>query len=458
MLWRTEARAVHSGHDRPTMLKIYDVESARRTILQRTNGGREDYPPRLLEGVERIFGSGTTPREAVSEILQSVRGEGDPAVRGWTHRVDGLELEDFIVEQPAVVDAFERTPAAVRQALGMAAERIRSFHERQPIPSWTTEEMGGRLGQRFSPIRSVGVYVPGKSAPLPSSLLMSVIPALVAGVERIVVCTPPPAADIILAAAHVCGLESLYQIGGAQAIGAMTYGTESVPKVDKIVGAGNLFVSLAKQQVFGEVGIDGIAGPTETVIIGDAMARPSWVAADLLAQAEHDPMASAILITPSRELAEAVQSEVERRAAELSRAPIILESLSRRGGIVLTEDLATAAVLTNEYAPEHLCLSVTDPVALAKEIRNAGGLFVGERSFEVLGDYVAGPSHIMPTGGTARFASPLNVLDFVKITSWIELDDDSSATLGPPASQLAEAESLTAHAAAAQIRMESGDV
>jgi len=440
------------------MLKIHDVESARRTILQRSGAGREDYPPRLLEGVERIFGSGITPRGAVSEILQSVRQEGDAAVRRWTNSVDGLVLDDFIVERSAIEAAFERTPSSVREALGMAAERIRAFHEHQPIPSWTTEEMGGKLGQRFSPLQSVGVYVPGKSAPLPSSLLMSVVPAQVAGVERIVACTPPPAADIILAAAHICGLERLYQIGGAQAIAAMTYGTESVPKVDKLVGAGNLFVSLAKQQVYGEVGLDGLAGPTETVIIGDATARPSWVAADLLAQAEHDPMASAILITPSRELAEAVQREAERRIKKLSRASIIVESLSSRGGIVLTEDLATAAVLANEYAPEHLCLSVADPVALASEIQNAGGLFIGERSFEVLGDYVAGPSHIMPTGGTARFASPLNLLDFVKITSWIELDDDISAALGPLASQLAQAESLTAHAAAAEIRTESGDV
>lgn len=440
------------------MLKIHDVESARRTILQRTSASRADYPRRLLEGVERIFGPGVTPHEAVSEILQSVRLEGDAAVRRWTNSVDGLALDDFMVEQSAMEAAFERTPANVRGALGMASERIRSFHDRQPIPSWTTEAMGGRLGQRFSPIRSVGVYVPGGSAPLPSSLLMSVIPAQAAGVERIVVCSPPSAADIILAAAHLCGLESLYQIGGAQAIAAMTYGTESVPKVDKIVGAGNLFVSLAKQQVYGEVGIDGLAGPTETVIIGDVMARPAWVAADLLAQAEHDPMASAILITPSRELAEAVQREAEQRIQKLSRATIIFESLSSRGGIVLTEDLATAAILANEYAPEHLCLSVADPVSLAKEIPNAGGLFIGERSFEVLGDYVAGPSHIMPTGGTARFASPLNLLDFVKITSWIEFDDDTSAALSPLASQLAKSESLTAHAAAADIRTESTGV
>ncbi|MFQ5942655.1 MAG: histidinol dehydrogenase [Anaerolineales bacterium] len=440
------------------MLKIYSVDTARRTILRRTDRGSGEYPPQLLQEVERTFGAGTTPRKAVSNILHSVRLEGDSAVRRWTDLLDSPGQDDFTVGQPALADAFERTPVAVREALGMAAERIRSFHERQPVSSWTTEELGGRLGQRISPIGSIGVYVPGKSAPLPSSMLMSVIPAQVAGVERIAVCTPPPAAEITLAAAHLCGLENLYQIGGAQAIAAMTYGTETFPRVDKIVGAGGLFVTLAKQQVYGEVGIDGLAGPTETVIIGDAKANPSWVAADLLAQAEHDAMASAILITPSRELAEAVRGEVERTAAKLSRADIILESLTSRGGIVLAGDLATAAALANEYAPEHLCLSVANPVALAEEIHNAGGLFIGERSFEVLGDYVAGPSHIMPTGGTARFASPLNLLDFVKITSWIELDDDSSATLSPPASQVAKAESLTAHAAAADFRAESANV
>ncbi|MCZ6530072.1 MAG: histidinol dehydrogenase, partial [Chloroflexi bacterium] len=225
-----------------------------------------------------------------------------------------------------------------------------------------------------------------------------------------------------------------------------------------IVGAGNIFVTLAKQQVYGVVGVDGLAGPTETVIIADATANPTWVAADLLAQAEHDPMASAILFTPDRSLAEAVQAMVADQVEELSRSQIIAESLSQRGGIVLTEDLQTAATLVDEYAPEHLCLSVSDPRALADRIHNAGGLFLGERSFEVLGDYIAGPSHIMPTGGTARFASPLSAVDFVKITSWIELDPESSATLSPLAAELAKAESLTAHASAAELRMESENV
>jgi histidinol dehydrogenase len=271
-------------------------------------------------------------------------------------------------------------------------------------------------------------------------------------VEQIVVCTPPNPDATILAAAHICGIEALYQIGGAQAIAALAFGTQSVPQVDKIVGAGNLFVTLAKQQVYGVVGLDGLAGPTETMVIADESANPAWVAADLLAQAEHDVLASAILLTPSRSLAEAVQVELANQMEGLSRAEIISQSLRDRGGIVITPDLNAAAQLADEYAAEHLCLSVADPQALAAKINNAGGFFLGDHSFEVLGDYIAGPSHIMPTGGTARFASPLNVLDFVKINSVVALDPASGAALSPLAAEIARAETLTAHAAAAEMR------
>ncbi len=296
-----------------------------------------------------------------------------------------------------------------------AADRIRGFHEKQPIQSWITKDMGGQLGQRVTPIERVGIYVPGGTAPLPSSLLMSVIPAKVAGVKQIFVSSPPVIAPSILGAAYLCGVNSVYQIGGAQAIAALAFGTESVQKVDKIVGAGNLFVTLAKQQLFGVVGLDGLAGPTETMVIADQTANPKWVAADLLAQAEHDVQASAILLTPNLEFAKAVQEEVFAQLADLSRKEIIAASIKNAGGIVVTESLDQAAYLANEYAAEHLCLSVEKPEVLMEKINNAGGFFLGEHSFEVLGDYVAGPSHIMPTGGTARFGSPLNVLDFVKI-------------------------------------------
>jgi len=281
---------------------------------------------------------------------------------------------------------------------------------------------------------------------------MTVIPAQVACVEQIVVCTPPNPHPTILAAAYLCGIQDLFTVGGAQAIAAMAYGTASVPKVDKIAGAGNLFVTLAKQQVYGIVGLDGLAGPTETMVIADNSAKPDWVAADLLAQAEHDVLASAILLTPDRSLAEAVQVEISKQMEYLSRSQIIAQSLANRSGIVITPDLESAVQLANEYGAEHLCLAVEDPEGLAKKIKHAGGLFLGEHSFEVLGDYVAGPSHVMPTGGTARFASPLNVMDFVKISSIIALDSQTGQELSALASLIAESESLTAHAAAARFR------
>jgi histidinol dehydrogenase len=315
--------------------------------------------------------------------------------------------------------------------------------------------MGGVVGQRFTPIDRIGVYVPGGTAPLPSSLLMSVIPAQVAGVSEIVVCTPPDPHPTILAAAYLCGISKIYTIGGAQAIAAMAFGTQTVPKVDKIVGAGNLFVTLAKQQVFGIVGLDGLAGPTETMIIADHTATPGWVAADLLAQAEHDLLASAILLTTDQDLADAVQVEVARQLETLSRSDLIAQSLANQGGIVLTPDLPTAASLANQYAPEHLCLAVENPGELAKLIHHSGGLFFGEYSFEVLGDYVAGPSHVMPTSGTARFASPLNVLDFVKLNSIIQLDPITGKQLSASAAEIAQAESLSAHASAAIKRRDA---
>ena len=281
---------------------------------------------------------------------------------------------------------------------------------------------------------------------------MSVIPAQVAGVKRIVVCTPPPAHPTILAVAYLCGIDQVYQLGGAQAIAALACGTGSVPRVDKIVGAGNLFVTLAKQQVFGLVGLDGLAGPTETMVVADHTARPDWVAADLLAQAEHDVLASAILLTPHRPLAEATQAAAAQQMESLSRANIIAVSLAHRSGIVITPDIQSACALANEYAAEHTCLAVEDPQALADLIPNAGGLFLGEQSYEVLGDYIAGPSHVMPTHGTARFASPLNVLDFIKVTSIIALDETSGHALSGPAAIIARAEQLTAHASAADFR------
>ena len=439
------------------MINIYKVGQAQQTILRRDRALEPEVTPAMRARMAAIFGEELTPAAAVARILDDVRARGDAALFEWTQRIDGVALARLDVDPADIRAAAGSLPADLRDALRLAANRIRAFHALQPVQSWTTTTLGGRLGQRVAPLRRVGVYVPGGSAPLPSSLLMSAIPAQVAGVTEIVVVTPPGrdgrVPPVILAAAEAIGLTTVYTLGGAQAVAALAFGTATIPRVDKIVGPGNLFVTLAKRQVFGLVGIDGLAGPTETVVIADETADPAWVAADLLAQSEHDPLATAILLTPSRPLAEAVQREVARQVEALSRDDIIAAALAGQGGIVVTADLAEAAALADAFAPEHLCLATAEPRALADAIANAGGLFLGECSFEVLGDYVAGPSHTMPTGGTARFASPLNVLDFVRITSIIDLDAATTAALAPAAARLARAEALTAHAAAAERRM-----
>lgn len=434
--------------------EIMELEAARKSILLRRRSRPKAYPQFLLQGVERIFGERATPETAVAQILSSIRTSGHEALMRWSKVIDGFPGDDLEIPAERWAEAYESLPPETRGAMAVAVDRVRDFHRSQPIRPWMTETLGGHLGQRVTPIERVGIYVPGGSAPLPSSLIMAAVPARVAGVREIVVCTPPHPKASILAAAHLCEVDALYQIGGAQAIGAMAYGTQNLPPVDKIVGAGNLFVTLAKQQVFGVVGLDGLAGPTETMVIADGGANVRWVAADLLAQAEHDPLASAILLTPDRELAQRVQSEVAARIEDLSRAEIIVRALARNSGIVITPDIDTAARVADEYAPEHLCLSVADPEALSQRIHHAGGIFMGEHSFEVLGDYIAGPSHIMPTGGTARFASPLNLLDFVKVTSIINLDREAAARLMHLAARLARLEGLTAHAAAAEARGE----
>ncbi len=439
------------------MLALYEnPESAQRILTRRQMATVDDVPAVVLDGIERVFDARFTPEAAVARLLADVRAEGDAAVRAWTQRIDGVTLDALEIPAAAWEAAYAALDSELRAALEFAAGRIRDFHTRQPIPNWTTTDMGGVVGQRFTPIRRAGVYVPGGTAPLPSSLLMTAIPAQVAGVDEIIVCTPPgkdgcvhPA---ILAAAHLASVTRMFAVGGALAIAALAFGTESIPSVDKIMGAGGLFTTLAKRQVYGVVGLDGLAGPTETVVIADETANPAWVAADLLAQAEHDVLATAILITPSRALAEAVQAEATRQEAALSRRDVLERSLPGQSGIVLVRDLAEAARVADNFAAEHLCLSVAEPRALMAQIRNAGGFFLGEHSCEVLGDYVAGPSHVMPTGGTARFAAPVNVLDFVKLSSIIALDDATAQTLAPIAQRIAQAESLTAHAAAAQLR------
>ena len=434
-----------------------DIGAAKQSILKRHSLRDTDVPEALIKRSASIFGERIMPEEAVRRIIASVRERGDQAINEWNRKIDNISLDRLDVSSDEMNDALRAISPELRSALEHAAERIRTFHEKQPISSWIDAGQEGSLGQLIRPVDSVGVYVPGGTAPLPSSLLMSVIPAQVAGVPQIVVCTPPGsgAGDIhpaILAAAQIAGVDTMYRIGGAQAIAAMAYGSETVPRVATIVGAGNIFVTLAKQQVYGDVGIDGLLGPTETLVIADADADPKLAAADLLAQAEHDVLASAILLTPSMALAEAVRNEISQQVALLERRDIVLQAMDNRSGTVITADLNEAFELANDYAAEHLCLLVDDPWSWIGKVRNAGGIFLGEHSYEVLGDYVAGPSHVMPTGGTARFASPLNLLHFVKVTSLIALDKSSALDLSRSAENLAKAEGLTAHAAAARLR------
>jgi histidinol dehydrogenase len=440
-------------------MRIFDdLDTARKTVLLRRSLAQAQELPRTLgERIQTLFGKRLTPDEAVRCLREDVARRGDQALREWTLTIDGLDLDELEVPRDKWEAALSSLSPALVGSMQKAVERVRAFHEQQVVSSWQTSALGGVLGQRVVPLQRVGVYVPGGTAPLPSSLLMAALPARVAGVDEIIVCTPASRDErgvpgIILAAAMLAEVDRVFRLGGALAIAAMAYSTESVPAVDKIVGAGGLFTTIAKRQVFGQVGLDGIYGPTETVVVADESANPAWIAADLLAQAEHDPLATAILLTPSRRLAEAVASDIAVQLDGLNRKDIAGQSLDSQGGIVITPDLETAVVVADEFAPEHLCLSVADPWAWVGLIRHAGGLFLGEHSCEVLGDYIAGPSHIMPTGGTARFASPVNVLDFVKVINVIALDDETAQTIAPDAVRLARAESLTAHAAAAQAR------
>ena len=438
-------------------IRILDPEEARASILKRRPLDQIEVPPAVAEGIQRIFGEPLTPAQAVERILADVRERGDAALRDLMRRIDGVELDELAVSDEELEAAWAATDEELRSALHLAAERIRRFHEREPRDSWMDWREGEVYGQMVRPLARVGLYVPGGTAPLPSSLLMATVPARVAGVEEVIVCSPPGkdgrVHPVVLAAARMAEVDRVFKLGGAQAIAAMAYGTQSVPAVDKILGPGNLFVVLAKKAVFGVVDIESLPGPTETLLIADDSADPIWVAADLLAQSEHT-MGTSILLTPSRKLAEAVRAEVDRQLPTLHWEEGIRQALAANGGIVIVEDLDQAVELANDYAPEHLCLLVRDPWRLVGRIRNAGGIFVGEASSEALGDYIAGPSHIMPTGGTARWASPLHVRDFLKVTSIFATDIEAHNRIAPAAIRLAEAESLTAHAAALRLRLE----
>lgn len=441
-------------------IRVYtDVATARDTVLRRVSLDEVTVPARVREGIAARFGEELTPAQAVERVLADVRRTGDAALRDWTARLDGVERDQLAVPAAAIEAAIADLSPAMRTALETAIDGLTSFHSHQARTTWTEYTAEGMRGQMVVPLQRVGLYVPGGVAPLPSSLLHAAIPARVAGVEELVVCSPPRRDTglphpLVLAAAHMVGVQQVFALGGAQAIAAMAYGTATVPQVDKIAGPGNLFVVLAMRAVYGLVGIVSLPGPTETMVIADNHANPAYVAADLLAQAEHE-LASAILLTPSPVLCEAVQTELARQLGELpaANAHAAREALAERSGIVLTDTLPQAFELANAYGPEHLCLLLAEPWDYIGMVRNAGGIFLGEQSFEVLGDYVAGPSHIMPTGGTARYSSPVNVDDFRKVISLLGLNTAALARIGPAAMGLATAEGLHAHAAAVRVRL-----
>jgi histidinol dehydrogenase len=440
------------------------ASGAREALL--ANRGRVSTDPEALPAAVRVsiretFGEDLSAEQVVQRVLADVRSQGDSALRYFTSAFDRVELADLRVPNDRIDAAAQRVGAKVMDALELAASRIRAFHEHGRRRSWLEHTpTGGALGQLIRPLDRVAVYAPGGRAPYPSSVLMAAVPARVAGVGEVVLASPPnrevgDVSDVLLAAAKVAGVDAVYRVGGAQAIAGLAYGTETLPRVDKIVGPGNVFVVLAKRMVFGQVGIEALPGPTECLVVADDSANPAWVAADLLAQAEHDPLACSLLITPDSALAEAVDRELAIQIQTLPRRAIVEESLANRGGIVETVDLAEAIDLANAFAGEHLCLAIRDPWTWLGRVRHAGGVFLGELNAEAIGDYTAGPSHIMPTGGTARFSSPVNIDDFMKIISVFGLGADDLREAGPPAVVLARAESLEAHARAVECRLEA---
>ncbi len=398
----------------------------------------------------------------VQEIIQAVREDGDQVLLDLTERLDGVILSSFEVTEEEIEQAFSQVDETFLRALREAAERIRTYHEKQKRNSWMEpEEDGTILGQLIRPLERVGVYVPGGRAAYPSTVLMNVIPAKVAGVPEIIMVTPPQSDGTIypptLVAARIAGVNKIFKVGGAQAIGALAYGTETIPQVDKIVGPGNIYVALAKKAVYGQVDIDSIAGPSDVTIIADAKAHPAYVAADLLAQAEHDPLASAILITPSAALADEVAKELEKQIKKLDRQEIASRSLEGRGAICLTKDLDEAFDVANMVAPEHLELLIESPWNWLHKVKNAGAIFLGEHSPEAVGDYFAGPNHVLPTEGTSRFFSGLGVDSFIKRMSLISYSQTALLRDGPKVITLANSEGLGAHAASVAIRLRKGE-
>ena len=441
-----------------TLKVIRDLEVAKSTLLKRLPLELQEIPPGLKQRIKEAFDQELTPQQVVERIMADVRSKGDAALFDYTKRLDRVELANLEVKREEIAQSYAKVSQELVSALNLAAQRIQAFHLNYKRQSWVDFGEGG-LGQWFRPLERVGIYIPGGTAYYPSTLLMTAIPARVAGVKEIILTIPPREGAIppaILLAADIAQVDRVFNVGGAQAIAALAFGTQSIPKVDKICGPGNIFVQLAKKMVYGMVGIDGLYGPTETIILADETANPVICAADLLAQAEHDPLASAILITTSSELAARVNQEIENQLIRLERREIAATSLENKGGIIIVTDVDQAVELINDYAPEHLSLMMQDAWSYSEKIKNAGGVFIGEDSPEAMGDYTAGPSHVMPTGGTARFDSPLTTNDFLKVTSVIAIDSQTLKAIGPAAAIIAQAEGFSGHARAVEIRLAKG--
>lgn len=427
-------------------------------ILQLTKETKHNILNDLLKRSPNHY---TEYESRVFEIIEKVRNQGDAAVFSYTKQFDGADIssENIKVTDAEINAAYEKVDEKLLAVIRKAKENIRIYHEKQKQYSWfDSDESGILLGQKVTPLEKVGVYVPGGKAVYPSSVLMNVIPAKTAGVKRIIMCTPPSKDGSVyastLVAAKEAGVDEIYKAGGAQAVAAMAFGTESIPKVDKIVGPGNIYVALAKKAVFGYVSIDSIAGPSEVLVLADETANPRFAAADLLSQAEHDELASAILITTSKKLAEKVSEEIDKFTKTLSRKEIILKSLENYGYILVADSMEEAIAAANDIASEHLEIMTKNPYEVMTKIRNAGAIFIGEYSSEPLGDYFAGPNHVLPTNGTAKFFSPLGVDDFIKKSSIISYSKEALKDVCPDIVQFAECEKLTAHANSIRVRFE----
>jgi len=429
-------------------------------MIARLSTQQADFQEKLSKLLAWESVSSTDIAQTVDDIIANIRQNGDQALIDYTNKFDGMDVSDIsalTVDQSALKKAFDSLAEKEKTALQSAADRVRDYHQKQKQDTWTyTEDNGTLLGQKITPLDRVGLYVPGGKAAYPSSVLMNAIPAKVAGVGELIMVVPTPKGvtnPLVLAAAHIAGVNTVFTVGGAQAVAALAYGTQTIPKVDKIVGPGNIYVATAKRAVFGQVGIDMIAGPSEILIICDGKTDSDWIAMDLFSQAEHDEDAQSILLCPDADFIKQVESSITKLLPSMDRKTIIATALKDRGALIQTKDMDEAIAISNQIAPEHLELSVEDPQSMLDDIKHAGAIFMGRNTCEAIGDYCAGPNHVLPTSGTARFSSPLGVYDFQKKSSLIMVSDEGANILGDIAATLADGEGLQAHAQSARYRI-----